>query len=91
MSGRRSIGESCGVSPPMMMCPHHTRYQNRIAEAAGLAKVMDLYGWRYTVAELPARVEHYAFTPEGPSLILRNRHGDSSGVRGAAWLWPEQV
>jgi len=20
--------------------------------------------------------------------ILRNRHGDSSGVRGAAWLWP---
>ena len=21
--------------------------------------------------------------------VLRNRHGDSSGVRGAAWLWPE--
>jgi fructokinase len=20
--------------------------------------------------------------------ILRNTHGDSSGVRGAAWLWP---
>jgi hypothetical protein len=20
--------------------------------------------------------------------ILQNRHGDSSGVRGAAWLWP---
>ena len=21
--------------------------------------------------------------------VLRNVHGDSSGVRGAAWLWPE--
>jgi fructokinase len=20
--------------------------------------------------------------------VARNRHGDSSGVRGAAWLWP---
>jgi len=20
--------------------------------------------------------------------IVRNAHGDSSGVRGAAWLWP---
>jgi fructokinase len=20
--------------------------------------------------------------------VVRNRHGDSSGVRGAAWLWP---
>jgi len=34
-------------------------------------------------------VEHYAFTPEGPTLIVKNRHGDSSGVRGAAWLWRE--
>jgi fructokinase len=20
--------------------------------------------------------------------VVKNRHGDSSGVRGAAWLWP---
>ncbi len=48
----------------------------------GLSNIEALY------AELPARVERYAFTPEGPSLIVKNRHGDSSGVRGAAWLWP---
>ncbi len=36
---------------------------------------------------LPARVESYAFTPEEPIRILKNMHGDSSGVRGAAWLW----
>ena len=40
--------------------------------------------------ELPARVERYAFSPQGPTAILKNRHGDSSGVRGAAWLWPEE-
>ena len=39
--------------------------------------------------ELPARVERYAFSPQGQSAILKNRHGDSSGVRGAAWLWRE--
>lgn len=54
-----------------------------IVIGGGLSKIDALY------AELPARVERYAFSPQGPSLIVRNRHGDSSGVRGAAWLWPE--
>jgi len=53
-----------------------------IVLGGGLSNIEALY------AELPARVERYAFTPEGPSLIVKNRHGDSSGVRGAAWLWP---
>jgi fructokinase len=39
--------------------------------------------------ELPKRVEAYSFAPELPSRIVRNIHGDSSGVRGAAWLWRE--
>ena len=47
----------------------------------GLSNIDMLY------AELPARVEAYAFVPEGLTKIVRNRHGDSSGVRGAAWLW----
>jgi fructokinase len=37
--------------------------------------------------ELPDLVASYAFTTEGPVTILKNVHGDSSGVRGAAWLW----
>lgn len=41
------------------------------------------------VRELPPRVERYAFMPEGTTRIVKNRHGDSSGVRGAAWLWRE--
>jgi len=54
-----------------------------IVIGGGLSKIDALY------SELPTRVERYAFSPQGPSLIVKNRHGDSSGVRGAAWLWPE--
>ena len=39
--------------------------------------------------ELPDLAAHYAFTTEGPVNIVKAVHGDSSGVRGAAWLWQE--
>jgi fructokinase len=54
-----------------------------IVIGGGLSNMDILY------SELPARVEAYSFSPQGTTAILRNRHGDSSGVRGAAWLWPE--
>jgi len=53
-----------------------------IVLGGGLSNMESLY------RDLPALVESHAFTPEGPPRILRNKHGDSSGVRGAAWLWP---
>lgn len=53
-----------------------------IVIGGGLSNIAALY------AELPGRVERYAFTTEAPPLIVKNVHGDSSGVRGAAWLWP---
>ncbi|HEX9159484.1 MAG TPA: ROK family protein [Rhizomicrobium sp.] len=37
--------------------------------------------------ELAQRAESYAFMPETPTRIVKNAFGDSSGVRGAAWLW----
>jgi len=54
-----------------------------IVIGGGLSNIDTIY------SELPARVERYAFTPEGHTAILKNLHGDSSGVRGAAWLWTE--
>lgn len=30
----------------------------------------------------------HIFSDEVRTRLLKNRHGDSSGVRGAAWLWP---
>jgi len=54
-----------------------------IVIGGGLSNIDALY------TELPPRVEGYAFKPEGRTTILKNMHGDSSGVRGAAWLWRE--
>jgi fructokinase len=54
-----------------------------IVLGGGLSKVEAL------ARELPKRVAAYSFTPESPIRILNNVHGDSSGVRGAAWLWSE--
>jgi fructokinase len=35
-------------------------------------------------------LSQYAFGGGADTPILRNVHGDSSGVRGAAWLWPQR-
>jgi hypothetical protein len=37
---------------------------------------------------LPALLRSYAFSADAGTPIVRAKHGDSSGVRGAAWLWP---
>ncbi len=37
---------------------------------------------------LPGLMKPYIFTDHFAPNVVRNRHGDSSGVRGAAWLWP---
>ena len=54
-----------------------------IVLGGGLSNIARLYD------ELPPLVEKHAFNLGGPPKIVKNRHGDSSGVRGAAWLWPE--
>jgi fructokinase len=35
-----------------------------------------------------AKVSAWTFSAASATRIVRNVHGDSSGVRGAAWLWP---
>jgi len=40
--------------------------------------------------EIAARaMRPYVFSDTVVTVVRRNQHGDSSGVRGAAWLWPE--
>ena len=38
---------------------------------------------------LPALILRYAFTTVFTTPIVKSRHGNSSGVRGAAWLWAD--
>lgn len=53
-----------------------------IVLGGGLSNLAHLY------AELPKRMAHYVFSDFVHTPIVANQHGDSSGVRGAAWLWP---
>jgi fructokinase len=53
-----------------------------IVLGGGLSNMEHLY------TELPRLIPTYAFSDVIATPILRNLHGDSSGVRGAAWLWP---
>jgi fructokinase len=54
-----------------------------IVLGGGLSNIKSLY------RDLPPLVERYCFSAESPTRIIPNRHGDSSGVRGAAWLAPK--
>ncbi len=55
---------------------------DRIVLGGGLSNIARLYN---TVAPLLSR---YAFSDGVDTAVVRAAHGDSSGVRGAAWLWP---
>jgi fructokinase len=48
----------------------------------GLSKVQHLY------QSVPKKLATYVFGGEADTQILQAKFGDSSGVRGAAWLWP---
>jgi fructokinase len=50
----------------------------------GMSNVDELY------IDLPGRLAHYTFSPCFYTPIVRAVHGDSSGVRGAAYLWTER-
>ncbi|MDE1156308.1 MAG: ROK family protein [Acidobacteriaceae bacterium] len=43
----------------------------------------------YADGGLMDRIGDYTFGGGMNTPVLKNMHGDSSGVRGAAWLWPE--
>ncbi len=74
------------------------RHADRLAR--GLAVVMNvldpdiivLGGGVSNMAQLyervPALIPRYVFSDVATTPVVRNLHGDSSGVRGAAWLWP---
>jgi fructokinase len=53
-----------------------------IVLGGGLSNMLHLYD------RLPPLLDRYVFTDVCNTPVLRNHHGDSSGVRGAAWLWP---
>jgi fructokinase len=74
------------------------RYHDRLARAlASVINVLDpdvivLGGGMSNLPDLAPNVAtllpRYVFSDSVETRVIRNRHGDTSGVRGAAWLWP---
>lgn len=76
------------------------RYEGRMARAlasvinvldpdvivlgGGLSKLDRLY------VNVPAQWARWVFSDRVDTRLVAPRHGDASGVRGAAWLWPPQ-
>lgn len=52
-----------------------------IVIGGGMSNVERIY------ENIPKLLPKYTFSDKIRNKILRNTHGDSSGVRGAAWLW----
>jgi fructokinase len=74
------------------------RYEDRMARAlASVINVLDpdvivLGGGMSNVTRLydrvPALWAHHVFSDRVDTRLVPPKHGDASGVRGAAWLWP---
>jgi fructokinase len=74
------------------------RYEDRLTRSlAGLINILDpdiivLGGGVSQVPRLyrnvPNRLKDYVFGREADTPVVVAKHGDASGVRGAAWLWP---
>jgi fructokinase len=89
--GAAERGESCAAASL-------GRYIDRLAR--GLAMVINLIDPEVIVLggglsqiealyrEVPRRWARYVFSDRVDTRLLAPRHGDASGVRGAAWLWP---
>src|SRR5439155_3919494 len=52
-----------------------------IVLGGGLSKIDRLY------TNVPVRWKAHVFSDQADTPLVRALHGDSSGVRGAAWLW----
>lgn len=77
------------------------RYEDRMARAlavvinvldpdvvvlgGGVSNIQRLY------RQVPSLLPKYVFSDQVSTPIVPARHGDSSGVRGAAWLWPANL
>lgn len=76
----------------------HARFVNRTAR--GLATVINLLDPDVIVLgggmsnvprladDITTQLPAFVFSDRVRTAVVRNRHGDASGVRGAAWLWP---
>ena len=76
------------------------RYEDRLARALShMINILDpdavvlgggLSNLKRLYANIPVLLKDWVFSDQVNTRLLPPMHGDSSGVRGAAWLWPEE-
>lgn len=96
LSGPALEGEGGTLSETAM-----ARYEERLARAlGGVINVLDpdvivLGGGLSNIDRLYTRVPElwapFVFSDRTDTQLVKAAHGDSSGVRGAAWLWPAEA
>jgi fructokinase len=96
LSGKEIIARMESGEPAAVACLE--RYEDRLTRSlANLINILDpdvivLGGGVSQVPRLyrnvPIRLKEYVFGREADTPVLAAKHGDASGVRGAAWLWP---
>jgi fructokinase len=96
LSAQRVANAADAGEPAALACL--ARYRDRLARS--LAAVVDILDPDVIVlgggvsnigriyAGIREAIEGYAFSDKLATDVVPARHGDSSGVRGAAWLWP---
>lgn len=59
-------------TPPMILMPHHRAYQGGLIEKAGLAKLKDVYAWKYVPGDVPPRAaKAHAEVAQLPEVTVR--------------------
>jgi fructokinase len=96
LKGKEIIARMDSGEPAAIACLE--RYEDRLTRSlANLVNILDpdvivIGGGVSQVPRLyrnvPQRLKEYVFGGEADTPILAAKHGDASGVRGAAWLWP---
>ena len=94
--GKEIVARSAAGEAAAMACLD--RYEDRLTRSlAQIVNILDpdvivLGGGVSQVPRLyqnvPKRLKEYVFGKEADTQVLVAKHGDASGVRGAAWLWP---
>lgn len=97
--GAREIEEFAGAGDPEAEAALDRLYDRWGRAMAGLVNIVDpdvivMGGGLSNLPDAPERVREamrpHVFSDVLATAVRRARHGDSSGVRGAAWLWDEE-
>ena len=95
--GREGCIETYLSGPALQLDPDMDRYEERLARSlAGVINILDpdviVLGGGVSnndrlYANVPRLWQSHVFSDHVATRLARHVHGDSSGVRGAAWLW----